>query len=671
MTISSTSGLIPSGSVTSSSIDVASIVGQLMQVESQPMTQLQNEQSGFKSTITALNTVQGAVSSFQTAVQGLTSLGQYQSYTTSSSNSAVSATASTSAIPGSYSVSVSQLAQAQSLVAAGQTSETAPIGTGATTTLNFTLGTISGGTLSSGVYSGATFTPNGGGTKSVTINSSNDSLSGIASAINAAGIGVTATVVNNGSSTPYQLVLTGPSGVSNSMQISVSGDATLSSLLSYNPAGTQDLTQVSAAQNAQLTVNGIALSQASNTVSNAVQGLTFNLTGTTASPATVSVAQNTGAVTTAVNNLVSAYNALNTAIQGVASYNSSTNTAGPLFGDPMVNNIQNQIRSILNTPISGTTSVYSTLAEIGVTFQQDGSMAVNSSQLNTALATSPSDIASLFSTVGKATDSLVQYANSSTSTQPGTYAVNVSQVATQGQLTGSVAPTLTITAGSNDTVNLNVDGNSVAVTLPAGTYSSASALATQLESSINGNSTLSAAGVSVGVTVNASGYLNLTSNIYGSASSVAVTGGDGSSGLLGSAPVQTNGLDVAGSINGAAATGSGQLLTSTAGNSSGLSLTIAGGNTGSRGTVSFSQGYAVSLNNLATSLLDPISGPIAAEVSGLNSSISNIGSQITNWQSRLASIQQSLTTQYTALNVMLCTMSQTSSYLSTQLAQLR
>ena len=309
MTISSTSGLIPSGSVTSSSIDVASIVGQLMQVESQPMTQLQNEQSGFKSTITALNTVQGAVSSFQTAVQALTSLGQYQSYTTSSSNSAVSATASTSAIPGSYSVSVSQLAQAQSLVAAGQTSETAPIGTGATTTLNFTLGTISGGTLSSGTYSGATFTPNGSGTKSVTINSSNDSLSGIASAINAAGIGVTATVVDNGSSTPYQLVLTGPSGVSNSMQISVSGDATLSSLLSYNPAGTQDLTQVSAAQNAQLTVNGIALSQASNTVSNAVQGLTFNLTGTTASPATVSVTQNTGAVTTAVNNLVSAYNA--------------------------------------------------------------------------------------------------------------------------------------------------------------------------------------------------------------------------------------------------------------------------------------------------------------------------------------------------------------------------
>ncbi|WP_298157780.1 flagellar filament capping protein FliD, partial [Ferrovum sp.] len=318
-------------------------------------------------------------------------------------------------------------------------------------------------------------------------------------------------------------------------------------------------------------------------------------------------------------------------------------------------------------PISGTTSVYSTLAEIGVTFQQDGSMTVNSNQLNTAIATQPSDIASLFGTVGKATDSLVQFSGSTPSTQPGTYAVNVTQVATQGQLTGSAAPNLAITAGSNDTINLN----SVAVTLPAGTYSSASALATQLQSSINSNSTLSAAGVFVDATVNASGYLNLTSNVYGSASSVAVTGGNGSSGLLGSAPVQTNGLDVAGSINGAAATGSGQLLTSTSGNSSGLSLTINGGSAGSRGTVSFSQGYAVSLSNLATSLLDPISGPIAAEISGLNSSISNIGSQITNWQSRLTSIQQSLTAQYTALNVMLGTMSQTSSYLSTQLAQLR
>ena len=672
MAVSSTSssGLIPSGSLTTSSIDVASIVNQLMTVDSQPMTQLQNQQSGIQSRITALNTVQSAVSTFQSAIQGLTSLSQYQSYNATSSSSAVSATATASATPGNYSVSVSQLAQAQTIASAGQTSDSSAIGSGATTTLTFNFGAVSGGTLTNGVYSGATFTPSGT-SKSVTINSSNDTLSGIASAINAAGIGVTATIVNNGSSSPYQLVLTGPSGVSNSMQIGVSGDATLAGLLSYNPAGTQDLTQVTAAQNAQLTVNGIALTQSSNTVSNAIQGVTFNLNGTTTSAATVSVAQNTTAVTNAVSSLVSAYNALNTSIQGVASYNSTSKTAGPLFGDPMVNNIQTQLNSVLNSSVSGTTTVYDTLASIGVTFQQDGSLALNTAQLNAALSANPSDVASLFATVGKATDSLIQYTGSSASTQPGTYAVNVTQVATQGTLVGSAAPGLTITAGSNDTLNLSVDATPLTLTLPSGTYASAGALATQLQSQINGSSSLQAAGVSVAVTVNASGDLSLQASNYGASSYVTVTGGNGSAGLLGSTPVQTYGLNVTGSINGTAATGSGQVLTSTSGSSNGLSLTVTGGSTGSRGTVSYSQGIASQLNTLATSLADPVNGPITAEINGLNATVNNLGSQITNWQMRLVQIQQSLTSQYTALNVMLGTMSQTSSYLTTQLAQLR
>ncbi len=672
MAVSSTSstGLIPSGSVTSNSIDVASIVNQLMTVESQPMTQLQNQQTGIQSRITALNTVQSAVSTFQAAVQGLASLSQYQSFGATSSSSAVSATATSSATPGNYSVSVSQLAQAQTIASAGQTSESTAIGTGATTTLTFNFGTISGGTLTSGVYSGATFTPSGN-SKSVTINSSNDTLSGIAAAINAAGIGVTATIVNNGSSSPYQLVLTGPSGVSNSMQIGVSGDATLSGLLSYNPAGTQDLTQVTAAQNAQLTVNGIALTQSSNTVSSAIQGVTFNLNSTTSSPATVSVTQDTKAVTNAVSSLVSAYNALNTSLQSVDNYNSQTKTAGPLFGDPMVSNIQTQLNSVLNSTVSGTTTVFDTLASIGVTFQQDGSLALNSAQLNAALSSNPSDVASLFATLGKPTDSLIQYTGSSANTQPGTYAVNVTQMATQGTLVGSAAPGLTITAGSNDTINLSVDASPLTITLPPGTYASAGALASQLQSEINANTSLQASGVSVAVTVNASGDLSLQTSNYGASSYVTVTGGNGSTGLLGSAPVQTYGLNVTGSINGEAATGSGQTLTSTSGSSNGLSLTVTGGTTGSRGTVSYSQGIAAQLNTLATSLADPINGPITAEINGLNATVNNLGSQITNWQSRLIQIQQSLTSQYTALNVMLGTMSQTSSYLTTQLAQLR
>jgi flagellar hook-associated protein 2 len=669
MAVTSSNSVISAAPVTTNSIDVSSIVSQLMTVESQPVTLLQKQVASYQTQITAVGTVQGALSSFQTAVQGLTSASQFQALKATSSDPAVGVSAASNAAVGTYSVGVSALAQAQSLVATGQTSSTAAIGGGTSTTLTFNFGTISGGTLSSGTYSGATFTPNGNATKTVTINSSNNSLSGIAAAINAANIGVTASIVNDGSASPYRLVLTGPSGASNSMQISVSGDATLSSLLSENPAGTQAMTQTSVAQNAQLTVNGIAVTQSSNTVSNVIQGVTLNLSATTTTPATVNVANDSTGITSAINSFVTAYNALNTAIQSVTSFNSATGTGGVLMGDPMVNAIQTQMHAALNNAIGNTTTTYSTLSEIGVTFQKDGSLAVNTTQLNNAISTNSSDIASLFATVGKATDSLVSYAAASSATQPGSYAVNVTQVATQGNLAGSAAAGLTITQGSNDTLNLTVDGIATTIVIPPGTYTSAS-LATQVQSLINGSSGLTAAGKSVSVTQNA-GVLSITANDYGSTSSVAVTGGNASAGLLGATPTQSNGRDVAGSINGQSATGSGQMLTSTAGNSNGLMIQIAGGATGSRGTVGYSQGYAVTLNNIATSMLDPFNGPIAAETNGLNTTVNGINNQITAWQSRLTNIQAALTAQYSALNVTLGTMSQTSSYLTQQLAQLR
>ncbi|MDE1980995.1 MAG: flagellar filament capping protein FliD [Betaproteobacteria bacterium] len=669
MAVTASSSVVSAAPVTTQSIDVSSIVSQLMTVQSQPVTLLQQQEASYQTQLTALGTVNGALTSFQSAVQGLTSASQYQALNATSSNSAVGVTAAAGAAQGNYSVSVSSLAQAQSLIAAGQTSQTAAIGSGATTTLTFNFGTISGGSLSNGIYSGASFQQSSSPSQTVTINSSNNSLQGIAAAINAANIGVSATIVNDGSASPYRLVLTGPSGLSNSMQISVSGDATLSGLLSENPATTtQDLTQSTAAQNAQFTVNGISMTQSSNTVANAIQGLTFTLSGVTTSPASISVASNTTGIAAAVNSFVNAYNALNKAVLGVSSYNSSTNTAGTLMGDPMVNAIETQMHAALNNAITNTTSTYSSLDSIGVTFQKDGSLAIDTTKLNTAISTNASDIASLFATVGKATDSLVSYSAAGPSTQPGSYAVNVTQLGRQGSLTGSGTAGLTITQGSNDTLNLTVDGVATTIVIPPGTYTAAS-LSTQLQSLINSTSGLVAAGQSVSVTQN-SGTLTITANNYGSASTVAVTGGNASSTLLGANPAQTNGQDVAGTINGATATGNGQYLTSTTGNSNGLVVQVAGGPTGSRGTVNYSQGYAVTLNNIANSMLDPLIGPLAAETNGINTNISDINNQITQWQARLANIQQALTQQYSALNTMLGTMSQTSSYLTQQLSQL-
>lgn len=652
-------------SATTPSIDVAGIVSQLIALESQPLTTLNRQISSYQSKISAVGSIQSALSSFQTAVQSLSST-TFQSFTaTSSDPTALSATASTTAAAGSYSLNISQLAQAQSLVAAGQVVATAPIGSGASTTLTFDSGTISGGTLAGGTYTGATFTGNGSTSKTVTINSSNNSLQGIRDAINAANVGVTATIVNDGSATPYRLVLTSSTtGLANSMKISVAGDATLSSLLSYNPAGTQNLSQTATAQDASLTVNGIAITKSSNTITDAIPGVTLNLSKTTASPVTLAVGQDNAAVTTAVDNFVQAYNKVHSTISNLTSYDAATNTAGLLQGNIILSLMQNNMATTLRSNIG--TGAISNLTQIGVGFQKDGSLAVDKTKLNAALTSNFQGVANLFLAAGTATDSMVKYHSATSGTQAGTYAVNVTQVATQGQVVGSAAAGLTITAGSNDTLSLTLDGISSSVTIPAGTYTAA-ALATQVQTLLNTATPLSSAGKSVVVSQNA-GVFTITSNSYGSSSSV-VAAGNASSNLLGATPTSANGVDVAGTINGQAATGIGQYLTSSSGNSVGLIAQITGGITGSRGTISYSLGYSGLLDNSLTGLLAS-TGPLATETSLFNTNITAANKQIDTLNVQIAADRARLTSQYAALDAMLGTMNQTSIYLTQQLARL-
>ena len=385
--------------ITSSSttvLDVPTLVSQLMAVERQPIDKLNTQVSDYKAKISSFGTLSSLVSGFQTAAQNLsTSLQKLAA--TPSDPSVLSATTDSTAVPGTYSVNVSQLAQSQNLIAAGQTSTTTAIGTGTATTITFDFGTIGGGTLTNGKYSGATFTSNGSGTKSITIDSTNNTLAGIRDAINAAGMGVTATIVNDGSGTPYRLALSSSStGVSNSFKITTSGgDGSINSLLGYDPEGTQNLTQTLAAQNAQLTVNGIAITSASNTVSEAIQGVTLTLKNPTTTPASLTVARDTTAINTAAASFVDAYNALASQIKSRSAYGTTTTGGGSLAGDGTLRVMQDQLRGILMTPASGGT--LTTLTQVGISFQKDGSLLLDSSKLNSAIATNFSDVTNLFS----------------------------------------------------------------------------------------------------------------------------------------------------------------------------------------------------------------------------------------------------------------------------------
>lgn len=657
-----------------SSLDVNGIVSKLMSVAQQPLNLLTQQASSYQSTISAYGSLQSALSQFQSSMSTLSDASQYQSVNATSSNTSVATvTASNGAMSGNYSLAVSQLAQAQQLLSGGVASSSAAIGTGVTTTLSFNFGTISGGTLSGGIYSNASFAGNGSGTQTVTINSSNNSLSGIAGAINAANIGVTATIVNDGSGTnPYHLLLTSTAtGQASSMQISVSGDSTISGLLSENPASNsgQAMTQTVTAQNANFTLDGVPITSASNTDTNAISGVSLALQATGSS--TIAVSTSTAGITSAVNQFVSAYNTVIQTLQSGTSYNTSTKQAGPLNGDPAITSIQNQLSAMLTQPIAGTgSSAMNTLFQAGITLQGNGTLTVNSTQLQSAINANPNAFVGMFAQAGQATDSQLSYTGATTATQAGTYAVNVTQLATQSTATGTTAlpASTTITTGSNDSLQVQLDGNTATITLPAGSYTPAQ-LASAIQSQINGNSTFAAAGSSVTASINGSGALELVSNRYGSASYVNIAGGDGQPGLGFVGSTVTYGQNVAGTINGVAALGSGQSLTGATGNAAaGLAITVAGGALGSRGTVDYSQGYAYQLNQFMTNTLSP-TGILQEATNNLNTLVQQNQQQQQAMNQQLTALQAQYQAQFTALDTLMNSMTATSTYLTQQLTK--
>jgi flagellar hook-associated protein 2 len=656
-----------------SGLDVNGIVSKLMALEQQPITALDQKEAGLQGKLSSYGSVSGALSAFQTSMSGMSFLSTFQSFSATPADTTIlSAAASTLAAPGSYSVTIGQLAQAQSIYASGKTTtNTAIAAPASTTTLTFQFGTVAGGTLTNGVYSGGgrTFTQDASqATGTVTITDSNNSLQGIRDAINAANIGVSATIISDGSATPYHLVLTSKStGATSSMKISVSGDASLDTLLAYDTTGTQNLTQSLAGQDATATVNGLAITSATNIVGSAIPGVTLTLAkaGTTS----VNVARSTSGVQSSVQAFVKAYNDLSGTLKKMTAYEPTTKKGGPLQGDVTVQGIQNRLRSMLNTTITGLGGSLTSLSQIGISFQIDGSLTLDATKLTTALTNNFSDIAGLFAAVGSATDSLVSYAGSSAKTKPGSYALTVSALATQGLATGSAAAvSTTIVAATNDILNVTVDGVSAAVTLSPGVYTNTS-LASQLQSAINGVAAFKSAGISVSAS-QSGGVFTLTSARYGSASNASITGGNGATNLFGATPTSTAGIDAAGTIDGVAAVGTGQNLTGATGSSAeGLKLLISGGAIGARGSVNYSQGHAYRLKELAGSMLGT-SGLLSARTDGINSTIKDIDKRRTFLYERMDTIQARYLAQFRALDTLVSKFQSTGNYLTQTLANL-
>jgi len=655
-----------------SNLDVNSIVSQLMAVEQRPLDLLAQREADYQAKLSAFGTLKGALSAFQSAMQGLSDPAKFQTIKAGAADDSIlNATANVKgkAASGSYSVEVQQLAQQQKVRSDGFQSPLSVVGSG---TMTIQYGTYDSGTNTFALNSAKA-------AQTITIDPSNSTLSGVRDAINAANAGVSATIINDGASN--RLVLTSKdTGAASGLRITISDDDGTNadswglSQLAFDPAATagsgKNLTQVQAAQDAKLQIDGISVSKPSNTVTDAIEGLTLNLLKTnTGSPTTLEVSRDTASVQASVEAFVKSFNSINQTLKDLGGYNSATKKGGILQGDSIALSIQRSVRAAVTAAIRQAPGSFASLSQIGVAFQNDGTLALDSTKLQAAMDSGFDQIAGLFAMGGTSSDSLISYGGASDKTISGNYAVTVNQLATRASATASQAAGLSIVAGVNDQLDISVDGVATSVTLAAGIYGSADALAAEVQSKLNGAAALATAGVSVLVSQSA-GVLGIASAQYGSSSSVGLNGGNGAGNLMGAAPVITAGADVAGTINGLAATGSGQILTAAAAQSGeGLRLAINGGPLGARGTVNFSRGYADQLNRLATNLL-ATDGIIAGRVDGINTSIKDIDRRQEDLTARLSTIETRYRAQFTALDTMLSSLNQTSQFLTQQLATL-
>jgi flagellar hook-associated protein 2 len=653
-----------------SGLDINSLVSQLLAAEAQaPTTRLDRREAALQVRLSGYGSIKGSLASLKSSLVTLGTLDTYTSRSASSSDTdVVVATTTGEAAAVDYDLNVTTLAASHKLSTdpalsnAQFTSVTDSLGTGK---LTFKFGTTSydKGTDN---YSGFVQSTE---KSSATVTITDGSLQGVRDAINNADIGVSASIIFDG--THYRLTINSDdTGAANSLQISADDDdlndddTSGLSLLSFNSSST-NLEQTEAAQDSALTVNGIGISSSSNTITDALENVTLTLkkTGT----ATVNVSRDSGRIKTAVNAFVNTYNSYLDSVDDLAGYDPDTKRAGSLNGDAVIRGITASLQRLIGTAVGDTESTFSILADIGITTDSSsGKLVVDSSILEDKIANNSEDIEALFAAYGKVTDTFVGFEGSGEETQEGKYAVNISQLATKGTLAGSAAANLTITADSNDTLVLDIDGVSATITLTAGTYT-ASSLVAELQSKINNASEISGAGSSVLVTESA-GVISITSSRYGSASVVEITGGTGKADLVGASPVKTDGVDVAGTIGGVAATGSGQYLTG-AGDAEGLKLLITGVSLGDRGTVNFNRGYSDRLDSYLESLIGS-NGSLDSTTSAIQDSIDAVSNDRASLQRRLDSIEKRIRAQFVALDTLVSQLQSTSSFLSQQLASL-
>jgi flagellar hook-associated protein 2 len=380
-----------------SGLQVDSIISKLMDVERQPVTNLQTRQTKYTSQISAMGQIKSSIAALQTAAHAIATASSLYSYKgTLADTTIASASTSSSAVGGTYSVEVERLAGTHKLTSAAGADASAG------GTLNIQIGSTATGSF---------VAKSGTSTVAVTI-AAGSTLSDMASAINAADAGVSATVINGASGA--QLVVSSKStGETNQIKISTAMSGFAFDPL--DPSAVGNLTQKDPGQDAILKIDGITIANtSSNTVTDAIKGVTLTLTKTNDNaPTQLTVSNDSSSLTTKATAFVKAYNDARTLLKNLSKYDPSGTASGVLNGDNTISGALNQLRSALSTAPTGVSSSYPNLSSLGINSQNDGSLKLDSTVLQTALDSNFSSVASTLAAYGTAFDTLTTAMNSS------------------------------------------------------------------------------------------------------------------------------------------------------------------------------------------------------------------------------------------------------------------
>lgn len=650
-----------------SGLDTASIIEGLVALQQTQVDRLTLRKSDIQLQQAAFQGVEARVQNLRSSIGTLNRSANSvfdRNTAVTSDETILTATASSKAAEGTFSVRVTSLARAHQISSAGISEDTE---------------TISQGTISIQVGDRAA--------AEITIDSSNDSVDGLIEAINAQSDDVSASLVHDQATGNDRILLTSKhTGASN--EISVTNNLAAASGQAVRPEFSGTAVQEAANATVQLGSGPGAITAEfeSNVVEGLIQGVTLNLSKVDVdSDVVVEVKRDTAGAKAAIENFVRDYNTVISYIDDQTRYNTETSEASPLIGNRNVSNLKNRLSSLVTDTVPGASEDLNRFSQLGVTINDTGLLEIDSGKLSKVLngdveGVDRSDVRGLFGLTGKSSNNSVDFVLGSTQTQASDspYEVNVTQVATRASITGSsLGGGSTVIDSSNNSFQINIDGQeSEVLTIAEGTYTT-SELASQIQSLINNDTGLASRDVSVSVE---SDGLKIRSQSYGANSQVSALSGSAIASLGFNGTETANGLNVEGNfiVDGVVetATGSGRLLIGDSSNDNTadlqvrVRLTDAELGAGAEATLEVNRGITSTLDRYFSDFLDPDVGTVKNATEDFDLRIESLDESIARVNAISEAKTQYLIEQFTALERTLSSLQTTAGFLSSQLSGL-